>query len=61
MPYEKYSSVIFNRGSELEDPKWILEGKGKSMRYIIVSNTTEVADENIGYYIKQSFLLKQGV
>jgi len=57
MPYRKYVSVIFDRGSELADPKGILEGDGKKMRHIKIFNKDEIKKKNVAYYVKQSFHL----
>ena len=32
--FTKHASMFFARGSELDDPSGVLEGKGKSLRYI---------------------------
>ena len=58
MPYKKYISVIFDRGSELSDSNEILEGKGKQMRHIKIYNEGDIEDKNVAHYIKESYSLK---
>ncbi len=58
MPYKKYVSVIFDRGSELHDSYKMLEGKGKKMRHIKIYKKSDIKDKNVAHYIKESFSLK---
>lgn len=58
MPYKKYVSVIFDRGSELHDPNGVLEGKGKEMRHIKIFNVSDIEDKNVAHYIEESYLLE---
>jgi len=57
MPYSKYISVIFDRGSEINDSNNILEGSGKKMKHIKIFNMENIKDKNVKYYIKESFQL----
>ncbi|MCK4547300.1 MAG: DUF1801 domain-containing protein [Candidatus Eisenbacteria sp.] len=58
MPYEKYVSVIFDRGSELSDPDEILEGKGKQMRHIKIHKASDIEEKNVAHFIEESYSLK---
>jgi len=58
MPYKKYVSVIFDRGSELPDSNKILEGKGKQMRHIKIYREADIEEKNVAHYIKESYSLK---
>lgn len=58
MPYKKYVSVIFDRGSELHDSNKILEGKGKQMRHIKIYKEGDIKDKNVAHYIKESYSLR---
>ncbi len=58
MPYKKYVSVIFDRGSELSDPCGNLEGKGKQMRHIKIHRLTDIEERNVVRYIQESYELK---
>ena len=57
MPYSKYISVIFDRGSEINDSNNILEGSGKKMKHIKIFNMDDIKDKNVKYYIEESFQL----
>jgi len=59
MPYKNYVSVIFDRGSELEDPRGLLEGGGKSMRHLKIRAHVDLEEKDVGYYIEQSANLPQ--
>lgn len=58
MPYKKYVSVIFDRGSELSDPNSLLEGKGKQMRHIKIYKESEIKKKNVANFIEESYSLK---
>jgi hypothetical protein len=58
MPYKKYVSVIFDRGSELSDPNKLLEGKGKQMRHIKIYKESDIEEKNVAHFIKESHSLK---
>jgi len=57
MPYEKYVSVIFDRGSEMTDELGVLEGSGKQMRHIKIHSLEEIAQKNVAQYIRNSYSL----
>jgi hypothetical protein len=57
MPYKKYVSVIFDRGSEINDGIGVLEGKGKLMRHIKIINFEEIEQKNVALYILKSYLI----
>jgi len=58
MPYKKYVSVYFDRGSELSDPDELLEGNGKQMRHVKIYRESDVEEKNIAQFIRQSHALK---
>ena len=60
MPYKKYVSVIFDKGSQLSDPNKILEGKGKQMRHIKIYQEQDIKDKNVESFIKESYQLDWG-
>ncbi|MDY6921608.1 MAG: DUF1801 domain-containing protein [Pseudomonadota bacterium] len=55
MPYKKYVSVIFDRGSELEDQIGVLEGKGKQMRHIKIHQLDDIDRKHVAHYIEESY------
>lgn len=57
MPYKKYTSVVFDRGVELDDPINALEGKGHTMRHIKIHCFEDLANKDVGSYIEQSYKL----
>jgi hypothetical protein len=57
LPYSKYTQVIFDRGSELKDPKGLLEGKGKLMKHIKIFDIEDLQNKKVADYIQQSFML----
>jgi hypothetical protein len=57
MSYSKYISVIFDRGSEINDSNNILEGSGKKMKHIKIFNIDDIKEKNVKYYIEESFQL----
>lgn len=59
MPYKNYVSVIFDRGSELDDPRGLLEGGGKSMRHLKIRAHGDIQEKDVGYYVEQSANLPQ--
>src|SRR5579872_4823590 len=39
--YTKHSSMFFARGAELDDPRGVLEGTGKKLRYITLRSPSD--------------------
>jgi hypothetical protein len=54
MPYKNYVSVIFDRGSEIDDGTGVLEGNGKQMRHIKIRKLEEIAQKNVPQYIREA-------
>jgi hypothetical protein len=57
MPYKNYVSVIFDRGSEINDWSGVLEGNGKQMRHIKIRKLEDIAQKNVPQYILKSYLI----
>ena len=55
MPYKKYISVIFDRGSEMTDELGVLEGSGKQMRHIKIHTMDEIKQKKVVQYIRNSY------
>ena len=61
MPYEKYISVIFDQGVDLNDPYQVLEGKGHTMRHIKIHSHDDLEKKQVSSYIEQSYKLEEEV
>ena len=52
--YAKWVNLGFHRGSELPDPKGILEGTGRLIRHIRISDPKDLADPDVRAFVKQA-------
>ncbi len=48
----------FYRGTELKDPRGLLEGSGKGMRHVKVHSMKDIGEEYFAGLIKQAASLK---
>ena len=53
--YKQHVSLEFTRGADLDDPKGLLEGKGKYRRHIKLRHPSDIAAKNVRSFIEQSF------
>ncbi|WP_299347957.1 DUF1801 domain-containing protein [uncultured Maritalea sp.] len=53
--HKAHVSVEFSFGAELEDPKGVLEGKGKFRRHLKLREADEVAQKNLQFFLQQLF------
>jgi len=53
--YSKYVNFGFNRGSEIVDPKKILNGKGSLYRYITIKDKADFPQAYIKKLLKEAF------
>jgi hypothetical protein len=51
---KNHISLEFVHGSEMNDPKKILEGTGKLRRHLKIRCLTDIKDKNADFFIKQS-------
>jgi hypothetical protein len=52
--YSKHVNLGFNDGATLDDPKGILEGKGKRIRHISIKSESDLARPEIRAYIQRA-------
>ena len=52
--YAKWVNLGFHRGSELEDPKGLLEGTGRLIRHIRISEPEDLAEPAVRAFVKQA-------
>jgi hypothetical protein len=55
--FTKHASIFFNRGAELSDPKGILQGKGKKLRYITLKSPKDVTAPAVRAIIREAMEL----
>jgi len=53
--YTNYVSVGFSNGASFDDPKRLLEGKGKARRHVKLHSLTDIVDMNVTGFLKQAF------
>lgn len=53
--YKKHLSLEIGRGSELPDPKNILEGAGKSRRHIKLRSLEDIEKKEVSFFAKKAF------
>jgi hypothetical protein len=54
---KNHISIEFGRGSEMDDPYSVLEGKGKERRHIKISTYKDIEEKKVQYYINKSWHL----
>ena len=55
--FTKHASMFFARGSELEDPQGVLEGTGKSLRYITLRAPSDAKGAAVKEILRKAFAL----
>jgi hypothetical protein len=55
--YKQHVSLEFSRGTEMDDPDGILEGKGKYRRHIKLVDPADIRDKSVRSYVEQAFSL----
>lgn len=51
-PLRKYVNIIFYRGADIDDPDGILEGEGKKVRHIKITDAAQMQRPAIQHLIK---------
>lgn len=49
--YKAHVSLVFPRGSELDDPGGLLQGKGKARRHLKFTNMAEIEAQHVADFI----------
>lgn len=52
--YKQHVSVEFGQGAEMDDPRGVLEGKGKYRRHIKFHDPEEVEKKDLPAYVRQA-------
>lgn len=55
--FTKHASMFFARGSEIEDEEGLLEGTGKSLRYITLRSASDAKRTAVKKLLRQAFAL----
>jgi hypothetical protein len=55
--FTKHASIFFARGSELADPRGLLEGGGKSLRYITIRTPADARRTEVKTMVRRAFAL----
>lgn len=58
-PQKKYVNIYLMRGTELDDPKALLEGSGRKMRHIKIKDAGELKNAALKALIKDAAKLAQ--
>lgn len=58
-PQQKYVNIYLMRGTELDDPKALLEGSGKKMRHVKIKDAKELKNAALKTLIKDAAKLAQ--
>jgi hypothetical protein len=57
--FTTHASMFFARGSELRDPKGLLQGTGKNLRYITLRDATDANEAAVGEIVREAFALAE--
>ena len=52
--FEKHVDLSFRQGAELQDPAGVLEGKGKTLKYLRLKTLTDVQRPDIRGFLQQA-------
>jgi hypothetical protein len=52
--YKNHVSFEFGAGTTLQDPKQILEGKGKSRRHLKIASYAEIEQKDLDNFVQQT-------
>lgn len=55
--FTQHASIFFARGSELADARGLLEGGGKSLRYITLRSPADAKRTAVKAIVRQAFVL----
>jgi hypothetical protein len=55
--FTKHASIFFARGSELADARGLLEGGGKSLRYITLRTPADAKRAEVKAIVRRAFAL----
>ena len=55
--FTKHASIFFARGSDLADPRALLEGSGRNLRYITLRSPADAARADVKAIIRRAFAL----
>jgi hypothetical protein len=58
-PQQKYVNIYLMRGTELDDPKALLEGTGKKMRHVKIKEAKDLKNAALKALIKEAAKLAQ--
>ena len=58
--FTKHASMFFARGSEIEDERGLLEGTGKSLRYITLRAPSDAKGAAVKAILRKAFALASG-
>jgi len=58
-PQQKYVNIYLMRGTELDDPKALLEGTGKKMRHVKIKEAKDLKNATLKTLIKDAAKLAQ--
>jgi len=53
--FTKHASMFFAHGRELDDPKGLLEGKGKDLRYITLREPGDASEAAVRAIVRDAF------
>lgn len=58
-PHKKHVNLYFMNGAELDDPKSLLEGVGKNMRHVKITDANQLKNADLKKLIKTSAKMQQ--
>lgn len=58
-PHKKHVNLYFMNGTELDDPKGLMDGDGKKMRHVSISEAKQLKSAALKALIKASAKLQQ--
>jgi len=59
--YENHVSVEFTNGAQLDDPKQLLEGRGKHRRHLKFTRLADIDDKHSLDFLRQAYKLQDGL
>ena len=59
MAFKYYVNFGFSRGSELDDPRGLLQGTGEKMRHVKLSSVEDIDTDALTSFIRQAVDLNQ--
>jgi len=52
--YENHASLELSNGSGFDDPRGLLEGKGKFRRHLKLRSLADLGDKHVRFYLEQA-------